>query len=73
MTNHERAEFIERVLRGVQRPSLRQRELSGEVMAAIDGIVVRNHAMGGSEITKRMACVEWLEAFLDNLMFGQKD
>lgn len=69
MTNHERAEFIERVLRGVQRPSLRQRELSGEVMAAIDGIVVRSTEVG-SDIS---ACIEWLEAFLDNLMFGQKD
>lgn len=64
MTSHDHAEFIERVLRGAQRPSLRQRELSGEVIAAIDSIAVRNHAMGGSEITKRMACVEWLEAYL---------
>lgn len=64
MTNHERAEFIERVLRGVQRPSLRQRDLSGEVMAAIDGIVVRSTEIG-SDIS---ACVEWLEAYLTALV-----
>lgn len=69
MTSHDHAVMIERVLRGVQRPSLRQRDLSGEVMAAIDGIVVRSTEIG-SDIS---ACVEWLEAFLDNLMFGQKD